>query len=53
MIINSIIQKDGNQMSVLLMNLIRLLILLKKKFQNSNGSVDEKLPGCHFKKNGV
>lgn len=24
--------------------------IIEKKFQNSSGSVDEKLPGCHFKK---
>ncbi|MCD7883195.1 MAG: hypothetical protein LUI87_05760 [Lachnospiraceae bacterium] len=24
--------------------------IIEKKFQNSAGSVDEKLPGCHFKK---
>lgn len=24
--------------------------IIEKKFQNTSGSVDEKLPGCHFKK---
>lgn len=24
--------------------------IIEKKYQNSSGSVDEKLPGCHFKK---
>lgn len=24
--------------------------IIEKKFQNASGSVDEKLPGCHFKK---
>lgn len=24
--------------------------IIEKKFQNCSGSVDEKLPGCHFKK---
>lgn len=32
-------------------NLItRTAYIIEKKFQNSSGSVDEKLPGCHFKK---
>lgn len=28
----------------------RIAFIIEKKFQNSSGSVDEKLPGCHFKK---
>ena len=28
----------------------RVAFIIEKKFQNSSGSVDEKLPGCHFKK---
>lgn len=28
----------------------RTVYIIEKKFQNSSGSVDEKLPGCHFKK---
>ncbi len=28
----------------------RTAYIIEKKFQNSSGSVDEKLPGCHFKK---
>lgn len=28
----------------------RVAYIIEKKFQNSEGSVDEKLPGCHFKK---
>lgn len=28
----------------------RIAFVIEKKFQNSSGSVDEKLPGCHFKK---
>lgn len=28
----------------------RVAFIIEKKFQNKPGSVDEKLPGCHFKK---
>lgn len=28
----------------------RIAFIIEKKFQNNSGSVDEKLPGCHFKK---
>lgn len=28
----------------------RTVYIIEKKFQNGPGSVDEKLPGCHFKK---
>lgn len=28
----------------------RIAFVIEKKFQNTPGSVDEKLPGCHFKK---
>lgn len=28
----------------------RVAYIIEKKFQNTEGSVDEKLPGCHFKK---
>lgn len=28
----------------------RVAFVIEKKFQNNSGSVDEKLPGCHFKK---
>lgn len=28
----------------------RTAFIIEKKFQNTPGSVDEKLPGCHFKK---
>ncbi|WP_310604788.1 PD-(D/E)XK nuclease superfamily protein, partial [Anaerosporobacter sp.] len=28
----------------------RTAYIIEKKFQNGSGSVDEKLPGCHFKK---
>lgn len=28
----------------------KTVYIIEKKFQNSEGSVDEKLPGCHFKK---
>lgn len=28
----------------------RVAYIIEKKFQNCNGSVDEKLPSCHFKK---
>lgn len=27
----------------------RVAYIIEKKFQNTSGSVDEKLPGCHFK----
>ena len=27
-----------------------IVYIIEKKFQNCAGSVDEKLPGCHFKK---
>lgn len=28
----------------------KVAFIIEKKFQNNSGSVDEKLPGCHFKK---
>lgn len=28
----------------------KIAFIIEKKFQNNSGSVDEKLPGCHFKK---
>lgn len=28
----------------------KVVYIIEKKFQNCEGSVDEKLPGCHFKK---
>lgn len=30
--------------------LTKTAYIIEKKFQNCSGSVDEKLPGCHFKK---
>lgn len=31
-------------------NTLKTAFIIEKKFQNAAGSVDEKLPGCHFKK---